>query len=62
MHESLQEYEKSIILMRRYETGYNMEKSENLRDERSQIVIEEVLRFKELVKNHKKLIRAIGEL
>ena len=39
-----------------------MAKSESLKDEKSKIVIEEVLRFKELVSGHKKLIEAIGRL
>ncbi|MEM2131092.1 MAG: hypothetical protein QXR96_01080 [Candidatus Woesearchaeota archaeon] len=40
-----------------------MEKSENLKDEeRYKIVVEEVLKFKELVKGHRKLLEAIGRL
>ena len=39
-----------------------MAKSKNLKDDESQIVIDQVLRFKELVKEHKKLIDAIGKL
>ena len=39
-----------------------MAKSRNLKDEDSKIVVDEVLRFKELVKDHKKLIDAIGRL
>lgn len=39
-----------------------MEKSENSKDKDYNFVIEEVLRFKELVKNHRKLLEAIGRL
>ena len=40
-----------------------MDKSKNLKDKgRSEIVIEEVNRFKRLVEGHKKLLNAIGNL
>jgi|SaaInlStandDraft_3_1057020.scaffolds.fasta_scaffold192086_2 hypothetical protein len=39
-----------------------MVKSNNLEENNSKIVISEVLRFKELVKGHRKLIDAIGRL
>ncbi len=39
-----------------------MVKSENLNDEGSKIVVKEVIRFRELVKNYKKLLTAIGKL
>jgi len=38
-----------------------MEKSENSKD-KHQIVIEEIARFKELVRGHEKLLEAIGNL
>ncbi len=40
-----------------------MAKSGNLKDEeRYKIVIEEIRKFKKLIKGHEKLLRAIGEL
>ena len=39
-----------------------MAKSNNLKDKKSKGVIEEILKFKELVKGHKKLLDAIGRL
>lgn len=39
-----------------------MERSKSLKDERSKIVVEAVLRFKDLVKGHRKLLLAIGRL
>ena len=39
-----------------------MGKSKNLKDEEARIVVKKVLRFNELVKNHRKLIEAIGHL
>ena len=40
-----------------------MEKSKNSRDkERSEIVIEEINRFKKLIEGHRKLLTAIGSL
>lgn len=40
-----------------------MDKSENLSDnEKAKIVIEEIEKFNNLVKGHKKLLKAIGEL
>lgn len=39
-----------------------MEKSKNLAENKSKIVTEEILRFRELVKGHRKLLKAIGEL
>ena len=39
-----------------------MVKSKNLSGEESKIVVSEVVRFRELVKNYKKLLTAIGKL
>ena len=40
-----------------------MEKSKNLNDKRkSEIVVEEIEHFKRLIKGHKKLLEAIGNL
>lgn len=39
-----------------------MVKSDNLNDEKAKIVIDEIRKFKELVKGHKKLLHAIGKL
>lgn len=39
-----------------------MAKSKISEEEKSKIVIEEVLKFKELVKGHRKLLEAIGKL
>jgi hypothetical protein len=40
-----------------------MEKSGNLRDKkRSEIVVEEINRFKKLIQGHRRLLEAIGNL
>ena len=39
-----------------------MVKLDNLKDEKTKLVIEEVLKFRELVKGHLKLLTAIGKL
>ena len=39
-----------------------MVKSGNLKDEKSKIVVEKILKFKDLVENHRKLLDAIGRL
>ncbi len=36
--------------------------SENLKDKNTKIVVEEILRIKELIKGHRKLLTAIGKL
>ena len=45
----------------RLRSGLKMEKSENSKD-KHRIVIEEIERFKELVKGHEKILEAIGNL
>ena len=42
--------------------GSKMVKLKNLSDKESKMVIEEVLKFKELVHGHEDLLRAIGRL
>ena len=39
-----------------------MVKLENLNDKKAKVVIEEVLRVRELIKKHRKLLDAVGRL
>ncbi len=39
-----------------------MAKSENLKDDKYQFVVDEVIRFRELVKDYRNLLTAIGKL
>ncbi len=39
-----------------------MEKSRNLNDKESKIIVDYVVRFKKLIKGHEKLLEAIGRI
>jgi hypothetical protein len=49
--------------MKKLRSGYNMARSENSKDnEKYKIVVEELNKFEELIKGHRKLLLAIGRL
>jgi len=52
--------------MMKSKSGLNMEKSKRSKDldekQRPKIVVEEINRFNELVKGHRKILEAIGSL
>lgn len=52
--------------MKRLRSGLNMEKSNRSKDfnekQRHKIVVEEINKFNDLVKGHRKLLEAIGSL
>ena len=55
--------EKIIIPMMKSKNGLKMVKSDNLNDKMiGKIVIEELSRFNNLIKGHKKILNAIGKL
>ena len=57
---------KIIILMRKSRSGSNMEKSKPSKDlkdkQRYKIVVQEVNKFNDLIKGHRKILEAIGSL